>query len=109
MATADGAGKNSRELVLKTTGKDQYPSSAFFYDAGDFAAEWPDSNVNNDWLAIGTVKNTVQIASIDYSSNTISLASPMTWADGASVWLYKNSQGEIVLRGSAPDYGASEY
>ena len=32
-----------------------------------------------DWIAIGTVTNTVQISSINYATNTITLASPMTW------------------------------
>lgn len=62
-----------------------------------------------DWIAIGTVTNVVQISSIDYATNTITLASPMTWEDDAPIWLYKKSDGEIVLYGNAPDYGAYEY
>lgn len=67
------------------------------------------SNIQADWIAIGTVTNVVQISSIDYATNTITLASPMTWADDAPIWLYKKSDGERVLYGSAPDYGAHEY
>jgi hypothetical protein len=62
-----------------------------------------------DWIAIGTVDNVVQIQSIDYSTNTITLAAPTTWADGAPIWLYKKSDGTQVLSGSAPDMGAHEY
>ena len=32
----------------------------------------------------------------------------MTWSDDANIWLYKNSSGDIVLYGSAPDQGAHE-
>ena len=70
---------------------------------------WPSANVNADWIAIGTVSNVVQISSINYSTNTITLASAMTWSNNDSVWLYKNSSGEQVLYGSAPDQGAHEY
>jgi hypothetical protein len=30
----------------------------------------------------------------------------MTWSDGAPIWLYKNSSGQQVLYGTAPDLGA---
>ena len=62
-----------------------------------------------DWIAIGTVTNTVQISSVNYSTNTITLASPVTWNNGDPIWLYKKSDGFVVLVGAAPDYGASEY
>lgn len=62
-----------------------------------------------DWIAVGTVSNVVQISSINYSTNTITLADSITRNDGDPVWLYKKSDGEIVLSGSAPDYGAYEH
>ena len=62
-----------------------------------------------DWIAIGAVTNVVQISRIDYSTNTITLASPMLWADGAPIWLYKKSDGAKVLVGAGPDLGASEF
>lgn len=62
-----------------------------------------------DWVAVGTVGNVAQISSVNYTTNTITLASPLTWTNGASVWLYKDSSGSVVLYGSAPDYGAHEY
>ncbi len=67
-----------------------------------------------DWIAIGTVGNVVQINSITYGTynapaGTITLASPTTWSNGAHIWLYKKSDGSVVLAGAAPDYGASEY
>jgi len=66
-----------------------------------------------DWIAIGTVTNVVQIKSIAYGTynnpaGTITLASPVTWTNGAKIWLYKKSDGAVVLNGAAPDLGASE-
>ncbi len=65
--------------------------------------------VQADWIAIGKVDYAVQIASISYASNEISLKSPMTWTKGAHVWLYKDSSGKRVLFESAPDIGAFEF
>lgn len=65
--------------------------------------------MRSDWIAVGTVSNVVQISSIDYSTNTITLANSVIRNDGDPIWLYKKSDGEIVLHGSAPDYGAYEY
>jgi len=67
-----------------------------------------------DCIAITTVTNTVCIASITYGTynapaGTVALASPMTWSSGAHIWLYKKSDGSVVLAGAAPDYGASEF
>jgi len=109
LATANGAGNNSTSLVLNTEVKDAYPASLFFYDAGHIASAWPTANVNSDWIAIGTVSNVVQISSINYATNTITLVSPKTWSNNAPVWLYKKSDGKVVLFGNAPDYGAHEY
>ena len=60
-----------------------------------------------DQIAIGTVSNVVAISSINYSTNTITLATAATWANGAPVWLYKKSDGVLVLKGNAPDIGAT--
>jgi hypothetical protein len=64
-----------------------------------------------DWIAVGSVDNIAQISSINYSTGDIVLAEAPGTAikTGASVWLYKNSDGERVLYGSAPDMGAYEY
>jgi hypothetical protein len=64
--------------------------------------------VDADFIAIGTVANTVQISSIN-SATSITLATPATWSSSDNVWLYKDSDGTIVLYGSAPDAGAYEF
>ena len=65
------------------------------------------SEVDADWIAVGTVSNVVQISSI--SNNTVDLVSPISCSNGNEVWLYKDSDGTQVLYGSAPDAGAYEF
>jgi hypothetical protein len=60
-----------------------------------------------DWIAIGTVNNVVRISAIDYDTNTITLASPANWKDQDAVWLYKKSDGTVVLGATGPDFGAA--
>jgi hypothetical protein len=81
-------------------------SDARYFQDGTFA---PAGTLSADWIAIGTVSNTVQIASINYSTNTITLENTISRSDGESIWLYKKSDGSIVLYGTAPDAGAYEY
>ncbi|OGY23912.1 MAG: hypothetical protein A2172_02765 [Candidatus Woykebacteria bacterium RBG_13_40_15] len=101
LTTANGSGSNSTSLVVL---------DALYFQDGSWGSDLARGvTLFPDWIAIGTVNNVVQISSINYSTNTIALASPMTWNNGASIWLYKKSDGSIVLSGSAPDYGAYEY
>ena len=95
---AVGAGVGSSTLVVL---------DALYFQDGAWGSDL--SDVQPDWIAIGTVGNVVAISSINYATNTITLASAMTWADNAPVWWYKNSAGERVLYGSAPEIGAKPY
>jgi hypothetical protein len=102
LATASGSGSSSTTLVVA--------DAAFFQD-GTWGSDLAIAAgvMHADLIAIGTVGKVVQIQSIDYSTNTITLAAPMSWANGAPIWLYKKSDGAQVLYGSAPDMGAHEY
>jgi len=80
--------------------------SNYFQD-GTYAPSY--AGVQADWIAVGTPANVVQIVSINRTSNTLTLASSISWTSGQSVWLYKNSSGVQVLYGSAPDAGAYPY
>jgi hypothetical protein len=88
------------------TGMSLIITDVSYFQDGTWA---PAGKINADWIAVGTVTNTVQISSINYAANTITLANPISRNDGDNVWLYKNSSGQIVLSGSAPDIGAYEY
>ncbi len=101
--------------ALTTTTSAQTDSTALavadarFFQDGTWGSDLARSTFYADWVAVGTVGNVAQIASIDYATNAITLASPLTWSNGASVWLYKKSDGVRVLYGTAPDHGAHEY
>jgi hypothetical protein len=62
-----------------------------------------------DWIAVGSPDNIAEIKSIDYATGMITLASSISWSDGESVWLFKDSSGRQVLYGDAPDMGAYEF
>ena len=64
--------------------------------------------VQPDWIRIGA-STTVQIASINYSTNTITLANSVSRSAGNPVYLYKNSTGTVVLLNATPDMGANQY
>jgi len=95
LTQANGSGNASTTLVV---------DDALFFQDGTWGSSL--ATLDADWIAIGTINNVVQISSINYAINTITLASPMTWADDAPIWLYKDSDGDIVLNGTAPNYGA---
>ena len=79
-------------------------SDASYFQDGSYA---PPGKSSADWIAVGTVGNTVQISSI--SGNTITLSNSISRNDGDSVWLYKKSDGAAVFIGDAPDAGAHEF
>ena len=64
--------------------------------------------VEADWIKIGSGEP-VKTVSVNYDTNTIALAEPRSWNDNDPVHLYKDSMGNVVLGGSAPDIGAYEY
>jgi len=91
LTTAVGSGASSTSLTVA--------------NAGFFSDGYGITGVQPDWIRIGP-SATAQIASVNYSSNVITLATPVSWSSGASVYLYKNSNGTIVLTGTNPDIGA---
>lgn len=86
------------------SGRSLIVSDANYFQDGSYA---PPGKSSADWIAVGTVGNTVQISSI--SGNTITLSNSISRNDGDSVWLYKKSDGAVVLIGDAPDAGAYEF
>jgi hypothetical protein len=101
LTQANGSGSSSTTLIV---------DDALYFQDGSWGSVLSHGvTVFPDWIAVGTVTNVVEIKSINYSTKRITLASSKTWADNAPVWLYKKSDGERVLYGSAPDIGAHEY
>jgi hypothetical protein len=96
LTLANGAGTNSTTLIV---------DDALYFQDGTWGSSL--STIAADWIKVGTV--TVQISSINYATNTITLASAITWADNAEIRLYKKSDGVQVLYGAETDMGAHEY
>jgi hypothetical protein len=101
LTQAKGSGNNSKTLIV---------NDAMLFQDGTWGSALTHGVTHfPDWIAIGTVTNIAEIAAIDYTTKTISLAAPMTWTDKAKIWLYSNSSGKRVLYGTAPDIGAHEF
>ncbi len=98
LTLAKGSANNSTTLVV---------DDALYFQDGTWGSQL--SNVRPDWIAIGVTSNTAEISSIDYATNTITLKSARTWTDKAKIWLYRDSRGETVLVGTAPDMGSHEF
>ena len=67
------------------------------------------STVQGDCIAVGTASNHVCVTAVNYTTNTLTLSSPISRSDGQGVYLYSKSDGVQVLTGSAPDMGAFPY
>ncbi len=73
-------------------------------NANMFQDGW--AGVNPDCIAVGTSTNNVCIASINYATNTITLAASTNRSAGQPIWLFRNSSGAKVMYSTAPDAGA---
>ena len=96
-------------LTTVAAGDTSSGTSLILTNAEFFQDGW--AGVDADWICVGATvaaADCFQITSINYGTNTLTVAD-FTRADGEYVWLYKDSDGTIVLRGSAPDIGAEEY
>jgi hypothetical protein len=90
LTTAVGAGTGSTALTV--------------VNAGFFSDGYGLTGVQADWIRIGA-STAVQISSVNYSTNVLTLASPASWSDSAAIYLYKNSNGTLVLNGVSPNIG----
>lgn len=95
LTTAVGSGSGSTTLVVA--------DAAYFQDGYGLTGVQPDC------IAIGTISNHVCISAgtINYGTNTITLATAATWATSDPIWLYSKSDGAVVLTDTnGPDSGA---
>src|ERR1019366_1182658 len=74
-------------------------------DAGFFQNGYGIPGVQPDWIRVGAT-TTAQIVSINYNTNALTLANPISRSPGDPVYLYKDSAGRQVLYGNVPDIGA---
>lgn len=67
------------------------------------------STVSGDCIAVGSASNHACVTSVNYTTNTLTLASSISRSAGQGVYLYSKSDGVQVLTGNAPDLGAFPY
>lgn len=96
LTTANGSGTTSTSLVVT--------DASYFQDGYGLTNAY--STVSPDCISVTTVSNHVCITAVNYSTNTLTLASAISWTSGDHIWLYSKSDGVQVLTGSAPDMGA---
>lgn len=95
--------------------------SKYFFDgkfgtaSGLTTNNWPTgTSIEADYICLtettsANISNCVQISAINYSTNTIDTLSVHGASSGWYVWLYKISDGTLVLYNGATDMGAHEY
>jgi len=81
--------------------------AAYFQDG--YGLSNANSTVQGDCIAVGTASNHVCVTAVNYSTNTLTLASSISRSSGQGVYLYSKSDGVQVLTGSVPDMGAYPY
>ena len=103
---AIGAGTNLTTVASADSGSG---TSLVVADASYFQDGFGLSTVKGDCIAVGTASNHVCVTAVNYSTNTLTLSSPISRSDGQGVYLYSKSDGVQVLTGSEPDMGAFPY
>ena len=78
--------------------------AAYFQDG--YGLTNANSTVSGDCISVTTVGNHVCVTAVNYSTNTLTLATGITRSSGDSIWLYSDSGGIVRLTGSAPNIGA---
>jgi len=104
-AIAAGASITTVSASDTGSGTSLVVNDAFAFQDGT----WVDG-ISADCISVKTIANHVCISSINYQTNTITLTgNPGTRASGDPVWLYSDSNGYVMLTGSAPDVGACPF
>jgi hypothetical protein len=98
---AIGAGTS----LTTTVGTGSSSTALTVADAGYFQDGSGIPGVQADWIRIGA-STTVQISSVNYSTNVLTLASAVSWNKGDPIYIYKISDATTVLTGTKPDLGA---
>ncbi len=84
-------------LTTVASGDSGSGTSLVVNDASYFQAGWGIQGVGNDCVSVTTTTNHVCATAINYSTNTITLASGITRSAGDHVWLYSDAEGTVVL------------
>jgi hypothetical protein len=94
-------------LTTVASGDSGSGTSLVVNDAGYFQDGSGIAGVNSDCIAVTSVTTHICVTAVNYSTNTLTLASSITRSAGDHIWLFSDSSGRQVLSGSAPNLGAS--
>lgn len=100
---AIGTGTN---LTTVAAGDSGSGTSLVVTDASYFQDGSGISGVSGDCIAVKAATNHVCVMTVNYTTNTLTLASAITRAAGDPVYIYGISNGQVVLTGTNPDMGA---
>jgi hypothetical protein len=84
-------------------------TDASYFQDGSWGSDL--TSLAADWICVGDTLSAAecfQVGAINYATNTITVVA-FERADADKVWLYKKSDGEQVLFGDSPDFGAHEF
>jgi hypothetical protein len=81
--------------------------ASYFQDG--YSLSNANSTVHGDCIAVNTASNHVCVTAVNYTTNTLTLASSITRSSGQGIYLYSKSDGVQVLTGATPDMGAFPY
>jgi hypothetical protein len=107
LGTGSPALASGTNLTTVASGDSGAGTSLVVTDAAYFQDGMGIAGVNADCISVKTASNHVCVTAVNYSTNTLTLASGIARSSGDSVWLYSDSSGRQVLTGSAPNMGAS--
>ncbi len=93
-------------LTTVASGDTSTGTSLIVADAGFFQDGSGISGLSADCISVTTVSNHVCVTAVNYSTNTLTLASSITRTVGDSIWLYSDSSGTVRLTGTAPNKGS---
>jgi hypothetical protein len=96
LTTVKGTISNSTTLVVN--------------DADYFQDGYTIPGVQGDCIAVTKITGNVCITAVNYSTDTLTLSSPISATNGDPVYLYSISDGTVVLTDTTgPDLGAIPY
>lgn len=106
--TSASPARNAGAALTTVNGTITSSATLVVANADYFWADTTIAGVQADCIRVSSWSNApVCISSINYATNTLTLASPISATTGDSVWLYSKSDGKIVATDTtAPDMGA---
>jgi hypothetical protein len=108
--TSSSPARNAGKALTIVNGTISNSTTLVVSDADYFQDGYGLTGVQADCIAVTTISNHVCITAVNYATNTLTLSSPISAANGDQVWLYSISDGTVVLTDSTgPDIGAVPY